>query len=116
MAKVLQELGYGKQLEDKTDEHTDYDLQNTDCDLQSTKKDLDLSDRLIQQYMPQNSDELQVKCLSVYATLPVHATDGSAGYDLFSAVDTQIQPNTRRNTIRYCHNTTTRNICTNHVS
>jgi dUTP pyrophosphatase len=94
---VLQELGYGKQLDENTAEHTTTtdDLQNTDCDLQTDEKHLVLPNTLIQQYMPLHSNELQVKCLSIHATPPVRATDGSAGYDLFSAVDTQILPNTR---------------------
>jgi dUTP pyrophosphatase len=45
--------------------------------------------------LPASSETLQVKCLSVHATLPTRATDGSAGYDLYSAVDTVIAPHTR---------------------
>jgi dUTP pyrophosphatase len=41
-------------------------------------------------------NHLKVKLLSVHASLPVRATDGSAGYDVYSAVDTVIQPNTRQ--------------------
>jgi dUTP pyrophosphatase len=96
-AKVLQELGYGKHLEDNTTEHINItnDLQDTDCNLQPSETQLALPTTLLQQYMPLHCKELQVKCLSIHATPPVRATDGSAGYDLFSAVDTQIPPNTR---------------------
>ncbi len=38
---------------------------------------------------------LQVKCLSLHATIPTRATDGSAGYDLYSAVDIVRAPHTR---------------------
>eukprot|EP00190_Bangiopsis_sp_CCMP1999_P002397 CAMPEP_0198731344 /NCGR_PEP_ID=MMETSP1475-20131203/29259_1 /TAXON_ID= ORGANISM="Unidentified sp., Strain CCMP1999" /NCGR_SAMPLE_ID=MMETSP1475 /ASSEMBLY_ACC=CAM_ASM_001111 /LENGTH=148 /DNA_ID=CAMNT_0044494301 /DNA_START=135 /DNA_END=581 /DNA_ORIENTATION=+ len=39
---------------------------------------------------------LQVKRLSESAMLPKRATEGSAGYDLFSAEDAEVQPGRRR--------------------
>ncbi len=87
-AKVLQELGYGRE-EDDPDECPDANATVTapppaNATSQSTSTP------------SQEDDDLKVKFLSVNATMPVRATDGSAGYDLFSAEDTIIQPNTRR--------------------
>jgi dUTP pyrophosphatase len=36
--------------------------------------------------------DFYIKSLSLHATIPVRATDGSVGYDLFSAMDTVILP------------------------
>jgi dUTP pyrophosphatase len=41
------------------------------------------------------TSKLQVKCLSLHATIPTRATDGSAGCDLYSAIDITIMPKTR---------------------
>ncbi len=42
-----------------------------------------------------NQPFLQVKCLSINATMPTRATDGSVGYDVYSAVDAIISPRSR---------------------
>ncbi len=38
------------------------------------------------------ASSFQVKCLSLHATIPTRATDGSAGYDLYSAINITIPP------------------------
>jgi len=44
---------------------------------------------------PEEAETLQVKFLSLNATLPTRATNGSAGYDLYSAIDLTLVPQTR---------------------
>jgi dUTP pyrophosphatase len=76
-AKALQKFGYNESTTEASVESPITESTTTDAnaeDLTST---------------------LQVMCLSLHATIPTRATDGSAGYDLYSAVDTTIQPNTR---------------------
>jgi len=99
-AKVLQELGYGQQLDDsdETDDPID------EADMQGAPPDANLPPQTI---LPRTTSpvsvaeghchdsDLQVKCLSINAMMPQRATDGSAGYDLFSAVDLVINPRKR---------------------
>ena len=54
---------------------------STDCDMQPTTDN--------------HGARLLVQCLSLNATMPTRATDGATGYDLYSAIDTVIQPHTR---------------------
>lgn len=85
-AKVLQELGYGR--EDDPDDYQDDNAPVSEAPTYTASSPSTLP-------QPQANDTLKVKFLSVHATMPVRATDGSAGYDLFSAEDTTLQPNTR---------------------
>ena len=87
-AKALQDLGYGNTPDDTTDVNADVTSQASTDDKPSPTYSTS---------MPSVTSDLhlQVKLLSVHGTLPVRATDGSAGYDVFSAVDKIIPPNTR---------------------
>jgi dUTP pyrophosphatase len=84
-AKLLQDLGYSRDVE-------------TEAPLEATGLDEAAADATIQYQSPSPQAEhtLKVQFLSVHATMPVRATDGSAGYDVFSAEDVILQPNTRR--------------------
>ena len=116
-AKVLQDLGYGSDTVGDTDDAIPIDT-NSENDLFDTGQ---INNTVPQTLHPpvtasthdvlahhtlldvdDHRDEgdtdlstLQVKMLSVNATLPTRATDGSVGYDLYSAIDVVIQPNTR---------------------
>jgi len=100
-AKFLQQLGYG-QPTTKTD--TDVDAPILDGDLYLPGAPITTNQQQVtnQTTSPVSvnqalcyDDNLQVKCLSVHSTLLVRATDGSAGYDLFSAVDKLLPARTR---------------------
>ncbi len=98
-AKVLQELGYGMHSDDDAD---DVPIEENDMHVPGDNHDVPLPSTILKSASSisvvnaiSHDDGLQVKCLSLHATLPVRATDGSAGYDLFSAVDTLLQPHTR---------------------
>jgi hypothetical protein len=94
-AKVLQELGYGQQMDDSDDTNdpiaeTDLTVPPTDATLRTqTILPLTTPPESVAEDIPHDS-ALQVKCLSINTTMPLRATDGSAGYDLFSAVDVVI--------------------------
>jgi dUTP pyrophosphatase len=95
-AKALQKFGYNESTtetsvespitESTTTDANAEDLTSTSPITESTTTDANAEDL---------TSTLQVMCLSLHATIPTRATDGSAGYDLYSAVDTTIQPNTR---------------------
>jgi len=91
-ALALQELGYGTSDtsdSDNTNQLTDDSIdfvQPIEMRPSTTPTPKESSD----------NDHLRVKCLTIHATMPVKATDGSAGYDVFSAVDATIPPQTRR--------------------
>jgi hypothetical protein len=96
-AKVLQELGYGKTQETAQEETPHEDISN----MQDEESPNPINPLPSQQPATANTlsdtcNHLQVKLLSIHASLPVRATDGSAGYDVFSSVDTIIQPKTRK--------------------
>ncbi len=83
-AKALQELGYGTAQEETEEPHSE--PKTTDAHT-PTSRPLTTNT---------NVEPLKVKCLSINATLPARATDGSMGYDVFSAVDLTLQPKTRQ--------------------
>jgi dUTP pyrophosphatase len=85
-AKALQELGYGTAQEETEEIHSE--PETTDVHTPISRPSTD----------PINTNvaHLKVKCLSINATIPTRATDGSVGYDVFSAVDTILQPKTRK--------------------
>jgi len=98
-AKVLQDLGYGTTPDSAlNDASTENDASTHDI-VPVESIDPHHPSPLIQPppILPQaiSDCQLQVKLLSVHASLPVRATDGSAGYDVFSAVDKVIPPKTR---------------------
>jgi transposase InsO family protein len=78
LAKALQQYGYEKPIEFDSAEKMD-----TQAVIEKPSSD------------PASMTPLQVQCLSVHATIPTRATDGSAGYDLYSAVDLTIPPKSR---------------------
>mmetsp|Transcript_29198 Transcript_29198/g.41777 ORF Transcript_29198/g.41777 Transcript_29198/m.41777 type:complete len:656 (+) Transcript_29198:922-2889(+) len=81
-AKALQKFGYNQEAQpDQTDAGANLPMHCIIPATQPTSTD--------------DAESLLVKCLSLHATLPTRATDGSAGYDLYSAVDTTIQPHSR---------------------
>lgn len=101
-AKVLQDLGYGQRTGDDEDD-TDVSIQEHDLHDPSAVDNVITPPAMAKPTSPisvveriTHDTDLQVQCLSIHATLPVRATDGSAGYDLFSAVDLTIPPQTRR--------------------
>jgi len=101
-AKVLQDLGYGQRTGDDEDD-TDVSIQEHDLHDPSAADNVITPPAMAKPTSPisvveriTHDTDLQVQCLSIHATLPVRATDGSAGYDLFSAVDLTIPPQTRR--------------------
>jgi dUTP pyrophosphatase len=102
-AKVLQQLGYAHDAQDselnslESPQHppprnpiTEAEAKETNCDTDHTP-----AESISNTTATSSSESLRVKCLSVHATIPTRATDGSAGYDLYSAVDATIQPHTR---------------------
>lgn len=90
-ALVLQELGYGKS--DDSDTSDDHDSTST-LDF-TNPQPMHQSPSSVPQPPDSNGDHLYVKCLSIHATMPVQATNGSAGYNVFSAVDATVSPKTR---------------------
>ena len=99
-AKLLQELGYGQQVDDSDD--TDDPIDETDMNVSPTDANLPPQTILPHTTSPvsvaegiQHDSDLYVKCLSINATMPQRTTDGSAGYDLFGAVDVVINPQKR---------------------
>jgi len=93
-AKVLQELGYGHDDIEHTQEGADGE--NIDLTTTQTAEVLTSSPSVVAENQPlEDAGDLKVRFLSVNATMPTRATDGSVGYDLYSAVDVVIQPNTR---------------------
>jgi dUTP pyrophosphatase len=99
-AKVLQELGYGTTQVDYMDEQTEQEPNDVSTGESCTTSLPQVP--LTQESQPPHPDvlsksgnSLKVKCLSLNATLPTRATDGSVGYDVFSAVDLILQPKTR---------------------
>lgn len=66
----------------------------------STPRDADETTYVLKRPPPSEPEEaeapLKVKKLSSNATLPVRASPGAAGYDLFSAEDCVIEPRTRK--------------------
>mmetsp|Transcript_10383 Transcript_10383/g.14952 ORF Transcript_10383/g.14952 Transcript_10383/m.14952 type:complete len:1434 (-) Transcript_10383:2326-6627(-) len=80
-AKALQKFGY----KSPTDNSDDENLAGNDNEITANAIATDAAPNM----------SLQVKYLSINATMPSRATDGSAGYDLYSAVDITIQPKTR---------------------
>jgi dUTP pyrophosphatase len=96
-AKVLQELGYGKTQEtaqEETHREDTYNMQDEESP--NPIHPLPSQQPATANIISDTCNHLQVKLLSIHASLPVRATDGSAGYDGFSAVDTIIQPKTRK--------------------
>ena len=107
VAKILHQFGYGT-MNDEDDvsscpdpqfaehhHHAENSAPSSPTSLPPLTQDVTDSIQPVQQLTTEVTDSLRVKFLSVHATLPTRATDGSAGYDLFSAVDKVIQPNTR---------------------
>ena len=110
-AKVLQDLGYGTDNIEETQGETDHgtlieapndanpDAPPVDAGshvpLNITTSVVDARDDGDGHDNPISPMPLKVKFLSVNATMPTRATDGSVGYDLFSAVDVVIQSNKR---------------------
>lgn len=64
----------------------------------STRLDDDETRQVLKRSHPADSDipYLKVKRLSPHAKLPVRASSGAAGYDLFASEDCCIDPHTRR--------------------
>jgi hypothetical protein len=95
-AKALQELGYGTVQEEE-----DLDVQQ----MNDVPTDICTTDTKSKKYISPSNESttttnkrhntMQVKCLSINATMPTRATDGSVGFDVFSAADLTIQPKTR---------------------
>ena len=105
-AKMLQQLGYATEgdAEEIDSDHTAVEAQEAENNpskqaLASTKSDQPLATpNDINATVEDNiniSSDIQIKCLSPQAKLPTRATDGSAGYDLFSAQGVTIPPHTR---------------------
>jgi len=88
-AKVLQELGYGQ----STESHHNNDVASDDTP-EPLHPPTMLPTTPLSIPTVHLEAQLQVKLLSVYGTIPAQATDGSAGYDLYSAVDRIISPRT----------------------
>jgi dUTP pyrophosphatase len=89
-AKVLQELGYGQSPES----HHNKDEASNDTP-EPLHPPTMLPTTPLSMPTVHLEAQLQVKLLSVHGTIPAQATDGSAGYDLYSAVDRIILPRTR---------------------
>jgi dUTP pyrophosphatase len=92
-AKVLQDLGYGTTVQEEplyVPETNDVQIGTYTTD---TTSQLHLSPPQ-ETTTIQRDKSLQVKCLSINATLPARATDSLVGYDKFSAVDLTLQPKT----------------------
>ena len=94
-ATVLQDLGYANTPDDH-DDNSKEDNEESQASMHQT-----ILTPAVTTINTTNDDaaqlphSLQVKCLSIHATLPVRATDGSVGYDVFSAVDYTLPPQTR---------------------
>ena len=90
-AKVLQDLGYGHDDSDAIQEEAEIaDEVNA---LPDTTPPVKPKEELANK--PIQTSDLQVKFLSLNATMPTRATESSVGYDLYSAADVVIQLNTR---------------------
>ena len=108
-AKILQGLGYAKE-EQEADDESELPITNDIQDYRSTQ---DVTTTIQHETTPNAEDlpkttnttnspatpnlepTIQIKRLSEQAKLPCRATDGSVGYDLYSAQDATILPNTR---------------------
>jgi dUTP pyrophosphatase len=98
-AKVLQELGYGtaqvepqSESDSVSDNIIDLPLNESPPYPETLSQRVQLTATAVATPL---ENSLKVTCLSINATLPVRATDGSVGSDVFSAVDLLLQPNTR---------------------
>jgi len=107
-AKILQQLGYAKEENDNEETTTENNIQ--DYRPNQDQQKLPTAPPTITSQEPhvceqQNEpvpaptnlaqDSIQIKCISEYAKLPTRATDGSVGYDLYSARQVTIPPGTR---------------------
>ena len=70
----------------------DYEPPNDSSDSENLECNADEKNEVVNTAAP--TPPLQVKCLSNNATMPTRATDGSTGYDLYSAVGITKHPKT----------------------
>jgi len=103
-AKMLQQLGYAKDDKEDSDSHElgeNNDIQEyqapTINEIISADVPTVINNISEPTTVPTDTTQMsiQIKCLSDIAKLPTRATDGSVGYDLYSARDVTIPPQTR---------------------
>ena len=103
-AKMLQQLGYAKDHDEdgtinletaSSGDAIPESLQTLTQPVQHAESLPTNETQLVQHNPTTPIADIQIKCLSDRAKLPTRATDASVGYDLYSATNITIQPNTR---------------------
>ena len=102
-AKMLQQLGYAKDENETEETVTESDIQDyrppaepivpIPVPVPQPVENLETSPPTA---TVNTTDSIQIKCITEHATLPNRATDGSVGFDLYSARDVTILPQSRQ--------------------